>query len=41
MEEANFKTVPAAFVTESDADPVFIEFLNGIANDEDPLIQIQ
>lgn len=41
MEEANFETVPAAFVTESDADPVFIEFLNGVANDEDPLIQIQ
>lgn len=41
MEEANFETVPAAFVTESEADPVFIEFLNDIANDEDPLIQIQ
>lgn len=41
MEEANFETVPAALVIESDADTVFIEFLNGIANDENPLIQIQ
>ena len=41
IDEADFETVPAALVTEADTDPVFIEFLNGIANDEDALIRIE
>lgn len=38
IEEADFETVPAAIVIESDADQVFIEFLEGIEKGEDHLI---
>ncbi len=38
IEEADFETVPAAIVIESDADQLFLEFLEGIEKGEDHLI---
>ena len=39
MEEADFETIPAAVVSQTDTDTTFIEFLKGIENSEDKLIQ--
>ncbi len=41
IEEADFETVHAAVVEEDHADTVFLEFLETLEDDDEPLIQVQ
>lgn len=41
MEEADFETVQTIVVEETDADPVFLEFLETMEKDDSNLIKIQ
>lgn len=41
IDEADFEAVPAAVVAGEDADTVFMDFLKGISDSEEPLIQLK